>query len=630
MLGTCAEDEQAVYLIFCLQLPGADWPADYSPPTKKNRIRFPTQESCRTMPLVGGHSRGTPVSPALAFCRCSIRTSFFALIGSQDLDFKSRPNISTHSIEFNQNNPLSPVSTRRETPTATLFDVHRRGFCPRCDGARSMWSRMGRLDKAMSGGGGGRSRIQNNYLPRDLSPEGAVFWSRPLTVMSCAPTRLGQRPDSELRRAVVHINNFQFEVATAEQVRGRATRCGTRINGARAPSDMVCSLEGQPLVAGPTGDSGRRKSPLAELGIMYSNVRWGEHSASSPARIACHGLQCKSASVSSRDRLLFPHIAKFGCLLASIGDASHVGQKRFAYSRYRALSLPTCGSKTCVRSHASLPTVKKPALVLKGQVVGGVSASRWNFGTVPITASGEDVKKKQETNGRHARAVLRRSRVRCQVAFWVVCSELFSVFGIRRVLYHQWGRSRVKLEQWTGKRDDSEKSHRPEPTSLKITYMVSRSRSWVKVKVSQIQDDEPHFLPNANSAQGRTVGREEASGGTKKKKKKKRKGGGVEGAEGAGDTGSGGLKKFLEDREPASAVCRRFLLEFTEKAGWFPSMVSGEGCPKPRQDRTVARQLASAERQRRWPLKEGNCGRAITRDAQEHTQCTDIRLLSCR
>ncbi|KAJ8876141.1 hypothetical protein PR048_024050 [Dryococelus australis] len=46
---------------------------------------FRMWESCRTMPLVGGFSRGSPVSPALSFRRCYILTSII-LIGSQELD----------------------------------------------------------------------------------------------------------------------------------------------------------------------------------------------------------------------------------------------------------------------------------------------------------------------------------------------------------------------------------------------------------------------------------------------------------------------------------------------------------------------------------------------------------------
>ncbi|KAJ8881007.1 hypothetical protein PR048_017480 [Dryococelus australis] len=51
-------------------------------------------ESCRKMPLVGGFSRGYSVSPILSFRRCSILTSII-LIGSQDLDVQSRPNLFT-------------------------------------------------------------------------------------------------------------------------------------------------------------------------------------------------------------------------------------------------------------------------------------------------------------------------------------------------------------------------------------------------------------------------------------------------------------------------------------------------------------------------------------------------------
>ncbi|KAJ8869298.1 hypothetical protein PR048_030872 [Dryococelus australis] len=49
----------------------------------------------RTMPLVSGFSRGSPVSPALSFRRCFIPASI-TLVGSQDLDVKSRPNLFTH------------------------------------------------------------------------------------------------------------------------------------------------------------------------------------------------------------------------------------------------------------------------------------------------------------------------------------------------------------------------------------------------------------------------------------------------------------------------------------------------------------------------------------------------------
>ncbi|KAJ8889878.1 hypothetical protein PR048_009383 [Dryococelus australis] len=64
------------------------------PPTKANRVQsqagspdFRKWESCRTIPLVGGFSRGSPVSPSPSFMRRSMFTSI-AFIGSQDLAMK--------------------------------------------------------------------------------------------------------------------------------------------------------------------------------------------------------------------------------------------------------------------------------------------------------------------------------------------------------------------------------------------------------------------------------------------------------------------------------------------------------------------------------------------------------------
>ncbi|KAJ8877361.1 hypothetical protein PR048_021815 [Dryococelus australis] len=62
-----------------------------SPPTKANRVQSPAGspdfrkwKSCRTMPLVSGFSRGSPISPAPPILRRSIFASI-TLIGSQDL-----------------------------------------------------------------------------------------------------------------------------------------------------------------------------------------------------------------------------------------------------------------------------------------------------------------------------------------------------------------------------------------------------------------------------------------------------------------------------------------------------------------------------------------------------------------
>ncbi|KAJ8889161.1 hypothetical protein PR048_008655 [Dryococelus australis] len=74
------------------------------PPTKANRVQSPAGppefrkwESCQTMPLVSGFSRGSPVFPASYFRRRSIFTSI-TLIGYQDLSVKSHPNLFTHSV----------------------------------------------------------------------------------------------------------------------------------------------------------------------------------------------------------------------------------------------------------------------------------------------------------------------------------------------------------------------------------------------------------------------------------------------------------------------------------------------------------------------------------------------------
>ncbi|KAJ8893233.1 hypothetical protein PR048_005821 [Dryococelus australis] len=69
--------------------------------SRSNRVQSPAGspdfrkwESCRTMALVSGFSRGFSVSPAPSFRHCSLFTSL-TLIGSQDLAVKSRPNLFT-------------------------------------------------------------------------------------------------------------------------------------------------------------------------------------------------------------------------------------------------------------------------------------------------------------------------------------------------------------------------------------------------------------------------------------------------------------------------------------------------------------------------------------------------------
>ncbi|KAJ8869228.1 hypothetical protein PR048_030800 [Dryococelus australis] len=76
------------------------------PSTKVSRVQSPAGspdfrkwESCRTMPLVDGFSRGSPASPAPSILRRSIFTSI-TLISSQDLAAKSHPNLFTHSYTY--------------------------------------------------------------------------------------------------------------------------------------------------------------------------------------------------------------------------------------------------------------------------------------------------------------------------------------------------------------------------------------------------------------------------------------------------------------------------------------------------------------------------------------------------
>ncbi|KAJ8883863.1 hypothetical protein PR048_015718 [Dryococelus australis] len=107
----------------------AEWLAR-SPPTKANRVHSPAGspdfrmwEPCRTIPLVGGFSRGSPVSLVLSFRRCSILTSI-TLTGSQDIAVQSRPNLFTHSYAggiHNVRTKLTIVLLLHTTPDTTLY-----------------------------------------------------------------------------------------------------------------------------------------------------------------------------------------------------------------------------------------------------------------------------------------------------------------------------------------------------------------------------------------------------------------------------------------------------------------------------------------------------------------------------
>ncbi|KAJ8895272.1 hypothetical protein PR048_000597 [Dryococelus australis] len=98
------------YQAFAWSDVGKPWKAEIRIGWTGNRTRvLPNAspwESCWTIPLVGGFSRGSHVSPASSFQCRSIFTSI-NLIGAQDLAVKSRPNLFTHSL-------LAAIKERQE------------------------------------------------------------------------------------------------------------------------------------------------------------------------------------------------------------------------------------------------------------------------------------------------------------------------------------------------------------------------------------------------------------------------------------------------------------------------------------------------------------------------------------
>ncbi|KAJ8895988.1 hypothetical protein PR048_001329 [Dryococelus australis] len=129
-----------------------------SPPTKAFRVQsaagslpdFRKWKSCRTMPLVGGFSRGSPVPPPLSL-PAPLHNSI-ALIGSQDLAVKSHLNFFNHSI------------TRYPAHYACSFEgeFHFK-VCARAPGRQQRFGEITQGDlfpfaraTSLAGGGGGR------------------------------------------------------------------------------------------------------------------------------------------------------------------------------------------------------------------------------------------------------------------------------------------------------------------------------------------------------------------------------------------------------------------------------------------------------------------------------------------
>ncbi|KAJ8878261.1 hypothetical protein PR048_018838 [Dryococelus australis] len=114
-----------------------------SPPTKAGSPDFRKWEYRRTMPLVGGFSRGSPVSPAPSFLRRSIFTSI-ALIGSQDLAVQSRQ---IYSLTFKPRSEGAIRATLTRTPSASSLLRARRDavlcnstqicYCSKCESRRA-------------------------------------------------------------------------------------------------------------------------------------------------------------------------------------------------------------------------------------------------------------------------------------------------------------------------------------------------------------------------------------------------------------------------------------------------------------------------------------------------------------
>ncbi|KAJ8895187.1 hypothetical protein PR048_000512 [Dryococelus australis] len=147
-----------IYAVFTNKRAAVAQRLQSSPPTKANRVRFPagqhpdfrTWESCWTMPLVGGFSRRSQISPALTFRRLSILTygGFEPAISSSsnelatsEWDVSFRPRISSpissisgesesrfllvgnmaDAVEFYQSNCIP--SFRHETVTTLIRDT---------------------------------------------------------------------------------------------------------------------------------------------------------------------------------------------------------------------------------------------------------------------------------------------------------------------------------------------------------------------------------------------------------------------------------------------------------------------------------------------------------------------------
>ncbi|KAJ8880603.1 hypothetical protein PR048_017073 [Dryococelus australis] len=226
-LGPCVSDYKLVCILICS-------------PTKAIRVQskvgspdFRTRESCRTMPSVGGYSRGSPVSSALSFRCRSILTSI-THVGSQDLTVKSCPNIFTicsmdmfGPLEFNPEgkSPVLPAeegicfSPLRLIPELGLVEIgpaerrveaSLRGWAPKAEGVASAIATpinlaprdaVGRATRRPGGGGGKRRDMPSNprllhaiHLPRP--PKQRIIKTTPLAHPALQSLSAPRRPNT--------------------------------------------------------------------------------------------------------------------------------------------------------------------------------------------------------------------------------------------------------------------------------------------------------------------------------------------------------------------------------------------------------------------------------------------------
>ncbi|KAJ8867964.1 hypothetical protein PR048_031773 [Dryococelus australis] len=165
--GTVTRDEVERVFVFCAGATVAEWLA-CSPPTEANRVQslagspdFRKWESRWTMPLVGGFSLRSPVSPAPSFRRRSVVSTSITPISSQDLAVKSCPNIFTHLLFIleNESRRFPPLTLSRtdDEPTCCTRDC--------CRPTEESWRR-----KAEGCDPGARSRKTARLPPSKLGP----------------------------------------------------------------------------------------------------------------------------------------------------------------------------------------------------------------------------------------------------------------------------------------------------------------------------------------------------------------------------------------------------------------------------------------------------------------------------